>query len=77
MVFAGSDGTFRSAWQLWKRQNHEPESFVIASGDTIVFRTTTDGGDCEYVWYVGIDEDELPEGVYQDGVVIRDTRSEE
>jgi len=73
-VFAGSDGSFISAWQVWKRRNHEPESFVLAHGDTLVFRTTSDGSN-GYVWYVGVEEEDLPDDVALDGVTVRDSRS--
>lgn len=73
-VFVGSNGSFRSAWQLWKRRNHEPESFVFSYKDIVVFKSSDEEGS-QYVWYVGVVEDELPEGVYVDGVTARDTRS--
>lgn len=73
-VFAGSDGSFISAWQAWKRRNHEFESFVMAHGDTMVFRTTNEDGTEEYIWYHGVDEDDLPEGVEREGVTVRDER---
>jgi len=69
-VFAGSDGSFISSWQAWKRRNHERETFVMGHGDTIVFRTA----DEEYVWYHGIEEDDLPDGVELTGVTVRDRR---
>lgn len=71
-VFAGSDGSFMSAWQMWKRRNKEYETLVISQGETVVFRTTAEDGGEEYVWYVGIDEDDLPEGVELDGHTVRD-----
>ena len=73
-VFAGSDDSFVSAWQIWKRRNKEYESFVLAHGDTVVFRTTAEGGNEEYTWYVGIEEDDLPEGVERTGCTLRDER---
>jgi hypothetical protein len=73
-VFAGSDGSFVTAWQSWKRRNHEYESFVIGTAETMVFRN--EGGDQAYVWYVGIDEAELPEDVELDGNSVRDRRQE-
>jgi hypothetical protein len=75
-VFAGSDDSFVSAWQIWKRRNKENESFVLAQGDTVVFRTTTEGGNEEYSWYVGIEEAELPEDVEVNGCTVRDKRAE-
>jgi len=75
-VFAGSDDSFVSAWQIWKRRNKEYESFVLAQGDTVVFRTTTESGPEEYTWYVGIEEDELPEDVELNGCTVRDKRGE-
>jgi hypothetical protein len=73
-ILAGSDGSFLSAWQIWKRRNHEPESFVMGYKDTVVFRTTDADGEDEYVWYHGVAEDELPDGVELNGVTVRDTR---
>ena len=73
-VYAGSDGSFRSAWQLWKRRNHEYESFVMCHGDTMVFRSTNEDVKEKYIWYHGIEEDDLPEGVEVDGVTVRDKR---
>ena len=75
-VFAGSDDSFVSAWQIWKRRNKEYESFVLAQGDTVVFRTTTESEPEEYTWYVGIEEDELPEDVELNGCTVRDKRGE-
>ena len=75
-VFAGSDDSFLSAWQIWKRRNKEYESFVLAQGDTVVFRTATESGSEEYTWYVGIEEHELPEGVEFTGCIVRDKRGE-
>ena len=75
-VFAGSDDSFISAWQIWKRRNKEYESFVLAQGDTVVFRTSTESGNEEYTWYVGIEEDELPEDVELNGCIVRDNRGE-
>lgn len=75
-VFAGSDDSFISAWQIWKRRNKEYESFVLAQGDTVVFRTATESGNEEYTWYVGIEEDELPEDVELNGCTVRDNRGE-
>ena len=75
-VFAGSDDSFVSAWQIWKRRNKEYESFVLAQGDTVVFRPTTESSNEEYTWYVGIEEDELPEGVELNGYTVRDKRGE-
>jgi hypothetical protein len=69
-VFAGSDGSFMSSWQAWKRRNHEPETFVMPHEETMVFRTA----DGEYVWYHGIEEDDLPDGVELAGVSVRDRR---
>lgn len=75
-VFAGSDDSFMSAWQMWKRRNKEYESFVLAQEDTVVFRTTAESGSEEYIWYVGIEEDELPEDVEVNGCTVRDKRGE-
>jgi len=75
-VFAGSDDSFVSAWQIWKRRNKEYESFVLAQGDTVVFRTSTGSGNEEYTWYVGIKEGELPEDVELNGCTVRDKRGE-
>lgn len=75
-VFAGSDDSFMSAWQIWKRRNKEYDSFVLAQGDTVVFRTTAESGNEEYIWYVGIEEDELPEDVEVNGYTVRDKRGE-
>jgi hypothetical protein len=75
-VFAGSDGSFISAWQAWKRRNHEYERFVMACGDTMIFRTTNEDGSEELVWYVGVDEDHLPDGVELNGLTVRDRRGE-
>jgi hypothetical protein len=75
-VFAGSDDSFVSAWQIWKRRNKEYESFVLAQADTVVFRTTTDDVDEEYTWYVGIEEDELPEDVELNDCTVRDKRGD-
>ena len=75
-VFAGSDDSFISAWQIWKRRNKEHESFVLAQGDTVVFRTSTESGNEEYTWYVRIEEDELPEDVVVNGCTVRDNRGE-
>jgi hypothetical protein len=75
-VFAGSDGSFLSAWQLWKRRNKECGSFVLAQGETMVFRTTAEDGSREYVWYVGVEREDLPDGVEIDGLTVRDERSE-
>ncbi len=75
-VFAGSDDSFMSAWQMWKRRNKEYESFVLAHGDTVVFRTTDESGNEEYIWYVGIEQDELPEDVELTGHTVRDERGE-
>lgn len=75
-VFAGSDDSFVSAWQIWKRRNKEYESFVLAQGDTVVFRSTTEGSNEEYTWYVGIEEDELPDDVALNGYTVRDKRGE-
>lgn len=73
-VFAGSDGSFRSAWQMWKRRNHECESFVMAHKDTVVFRSTDEEGNKQYIWYHGVDDDDLPKGVELSGVTVQDTR---
>lgn len=75
-VFAGSDDSFMSAWQMWKRRNKEYESFVLAEGDTVVFRTTDENRDEEYIWYVGIKEDELPKDVEVNGYTVRDKRED-
>ena len=75
-VFAGSDDSFISAWQMWKRRNKEYESFVLAQGDTVVFRTTAESGSEEYIWYVEIEEDELPEDVEVNGCTVQDKRGE-
>ena len=75
-IFAGSDDSFISAWQIWKRRNKEYESFVLAQGDTVVFRTATESGNEKYTWYVGIEEDELPEDVELNGCTVRDNRGE-
>ena len=75
-VFAGSDDSFISAWQIWKRRNKEYESFVLAQGDTVVFRTSTESGNEEYTWYVRIEEDELPEEVVVNGRTVRNKRGE-
>ena len=63
-IFAGSDDSFVSAWQMWKRTNKENGSFVLAQGDTVVFRTTIESENEEYTWYVGIEEDELPQNEF-------------
>ncbi len=73
-AFAGSDDSFMSAWQMWKRRNKEYESLVLAHGDTVIFRATAEDGNGEYLWYVGIDEDELPEDVELNGHTVRDKR---
>lgn len=73
-VFAGSDGSFMSAWQAWKRRNHEYESFVMSHGDTMVFRTTDEEGNEEFIWYHGIAEEDLPDGVEINGLTVRDRR---
>ncbi|MEZ3172535.1 hypothetical protein ABNG03_18265 [Halorubrum sp. RMP-47] len=65
-----------SAWQMWKRRNKEYESFVLAGGDTVVFRTTAESRSEEYIWYVRIEEDELPEDVEVSGCTVRDKRGE-
>ena len=75
-VFRGSDGSFVTAWQIWKRRNHSPETFVLASGDTVVFRPSG-GQSGEYLWYHGVDEEELPEGVSVNGVTVRDRRGDD
>lgn len=74
-VFAGSNGSFRSAWQLWKRRNYEYESVVMAYKETMVFRTAGEDGGVECVWCHGIDQEGLPEGVELDGVTVQDSRS--
>lgn len=75
-VFAGSDGSFVSAWQMWKRRNKEYDSLVLAQGETMVFGTTAEDGSREYVWYVGVEREDLPEGVEVDGLIVRDEREE-
>jgi len=75
-VFAGSDDSFMSAWQMSKRRNKEYESFVLAQGDIVVFRTTAERGSEEYIWYVGIEENNLPEDVEVNGCTVRDKRGE-
>jgi hypothetical protein len=55
-IYAGSDGSFMSAWQAWKRRNHEYESFVMCHRETTVFRTTDQESDEEFVWYHGIEK---------------------
>lgn len=75
-VFAGSDDSFMSAWQMWKRRNKEYESLVLAQGDTVVFRTADENGNEKYIWYVGIKEDELPEDVELNGYTVRDKRED-
>jgi hypothetical protein len=74
-VFAGSDDSFLSAWQMWKRRNKEYESFVIGQEDIVVFSTTAESGKEEYVWYVEIEEDELPDDVEVKGYTVQDNRS--
>jgi hypothetical protein len=75
-AFAGSDGSFVSAWQLWKRRSKEYGSFALAQGETMVFRTTAEDGRREYVWYIGIEQEDLPDGIEIDGLTVRDERSE-
>lgn len=40
----------------------------------MVFQTTDAGGNEEYVRYVGIEEDDLSDGVEREGMTVRDTR---
>jgi hypothetical protein len=42
--------------------------------DTMVFRSTNENRNEEYVWYHGIEEDDLPEGVELNVVTVRDSR---
>jgi|GEM_PF-3447380 len=75
-VYAGSDGSFLSGWQMWKRRNKSYERLVIAHEDVVVFRNTDDSANQEYVCYTAIEESELPEGVKLTGHTIRDNRPE-
>ncbi|OYR46503.1 hypothetical protein DJ74_14550 [Halorubrum sp. Ea8] len=61
---------------MWKRRNKEYDSFVLAQRETIVFRTIAEDGSRAYVWYVGIEQEDLPEGVEIDGLTVRDEREE-
>ena len=85
MVFAGldestSETVFVTGWQLWKQRNHCYETFVVEyvtpGGEVAMLFRTSDGddGDESYVWFVEVDEDDLPDGVERDGVTVRDER---
>jgi hypothetical protein len=69
-VYARSDGRFCTGWQIHKWLNHEPVSFVLSYNDTVVVERESG----EYIWCVGIDEDELPDGVERSGLTVRDER---
>lgn len=43
----------------------------------MVFRTSTPDGADPYIQYIQVAEDALPDGVYVDGVAVRDTRDGE
>lgn len=72
-IYVGSDGSYLSAWQLWKRRNHEPKSFILSYKDTVVFQPSNPEDD-EYVWYAGVNEEELPDWVTLEGVTVRNDR---
>jgi len=74
IVFAGSDGSFITPWQAWKRRNKEYESFVIATDEVLVFRRTDDERTESYVWYYATDESNLPDGIEVDGLTVRGWR---
>lgn len=42
----------------------------------MVFRTTTEDGNEEYVWYVVVEEEELLEGVELDRFTVQNKRGE-
>jgi len=46
-VYAGSDGSYISGWQMWKRRNESYERLVIAHEDIVVFQNTDDNPDQE------------------------------
>lgn len=75
-IYAGSDGSFRSGWQMWKRRNKSYEQLVIAHDDVVVFRNADATADVEYVWYTPIEEHELPDGVEYTGHNVIDTRTQ-
>ena len=75
-LYAGSDGSFLSGWQLWKRRNKSYEQLMIASEDIVVFRNSDGDADEVYVWYIPITESELPDGVECTGHNVIDTRSQ-
>ena len=76
-VFAVPDDSLISAREISRRRNKQHTSFVLAQGDTVVFRTSTESGNEEYTWYVEIEEDELPEDVVVNGRTVRDKRGEQ
>ena len=73
-VYAGSDGSFISGWQMWKRRNKSYEQLVIAHEDMVVLRKPDDDGDEEYVWYIAIEENKLPEYIELSGHAVEDNR---
>jgi len=40
-VFAGSDDSFMSAWQMWKRKNKQYESFVLAQEEREILESNS------------------------------------
>lgn len=75
-IYAGSDGSFCSGWRMWKRRNKSYEQLVIAYDDVVVFRNADASAEAEYVWYIPIEEHELPDGVEYTGHAVVDTRTQ-
>jgi|APHM01.1.fsa_nt_gi hypothetical protein len=74
-VFAGSDGSFISAWRMWQHRNMGSGSLVLAQGDTVVLDRADDSENRNCVWYVSVAEEDLPEDVKIDGRTVRDNRT--
>lgn len=75
-IYVGSDGSFRTGWQFWKVRYHQSHHFVLAYKNTVGLRSTNDDGDEDFIWSEGADEDDLPDGIYVDGVTVTDERSQ-
>lgn len=75
-VYAGSDGSLRTGYQMWNVLNHESETTVLYYEDILVTKRPDEEGD-PYVWYVEMDKEALPEGVEYEGWSLRDERADD
>lgn len=75
-VYAGPDGQYLTGLELQEAVRNGGLTVVISYEDETRDVLAVERPDGETVWWVGIEESELPEGVHVDGLRIADERED-